>query len=248
MGNRMNEKGFPNCVGITDGTLLPLMLQPQRRDYADFFNRHHKSSFTTMLICTDCREIIYHNSGWPGSLHDQRVFSHSSIYNKPQQYFSPGEFLIGDAGYTNTKGMITSYRMPAGAISLPPDRSFFNRAHARARITIEHTIGLLKGRFPFLRCIPLRVTQNNNTVLKVVRFIEAIICIHNIMHDFSEGDCDKWIKEQEAYNKKNNIVSDFDAVYELEGSQDPSYNNPSDEAREVLCVMMNRNPTLTIPI
>jgi hypothetical protein len=67
MGNRMEARGFPLCVGIAYGTLFPLMEKPMRKDYSVFHGRKHPYSMTTLIICDNKRNILCHYSGWPGS-------------------------------------------------------------------------------------------------------------------------------------------------------------------------------------
>jgi hypothetical protein len=50
----------------------------------------------------------YLNVGWPGSVHDQKVFQNSVISKSPTDYFSAREYLISDSAYTTT-----SYLVPA---------------------------------------------------------------------------------------------------------------------------------------
>ena len=69
--------GFPNCVGIVDGTLLPLAFKPARDDAPDFSGRKFGYSISTMVVCDDKRRIRHYLSGWAGSAHDNRVFDMS---------------------------------------------------------------------------------------------------------------------------------------------------------------------------
>jgi hypothetical protein len=245
MSDRMNKKGFPECVGIMHGTLFPLQRQPERTDHVDFFDRHHQYSLSTMIVCNDRRQILLHDSGWPGSVHDQRVFKHSELNINIENFLDDGEYIIADAGYANTNNIITSYKMPPGESSLPQPRAFFNRVHASARVKVEHTIGLLKGRFPILRGIPIRITQDNNTILDVIRHIEACIILHNILNTFSETDCKDWMKRNKKYNKKKGIKSDLKKVY-VAKRRDITGQHPNNVSRELLCTVMNRNPLLGV--
>jgi hypothetical protein len=149
MSNRMNVKGFPMCVDIMDRTLFLLQQQPEQSDYVDFSNRHQQYSLSTMIVCNDCCQILFHDSGWHGSVHDQCVFKGSKIFNNTDKYLKRGEYIIADAGYANTNHIITSYKLSPGESSLPQPRAFFNRVHASARVRVEHTIGLLKGLISF---------------------------------------------------------------------------------------------------
>ena len=69
------QKYFINgCIGIPDGTLLPLGFKPTREDYTDFYGRKGTYTLTMMIICDHLHRIRYYHAGWPGSVHDERVF------------------------------------------------------------------------------------------------------------------------------------------------------------------------------
>jgi hypothetical protein len=72
-GQRLGEKHFPLCMGIVDGTILPLMVKPRRHDACDFFCRKKSYALSTLIFCDDRKKILHHYSGWPGSVHDNRI-------------------------------------------------------------------------------------------------------------------------------------------------------------------------------
>ena len=65
--------GFPDCIGIVDGTLFPLWSKPQREDFADYFGRKMGYSLTCLVVNDHKRRVRYFHLGWPGSVHDERV-------------------------------------------------------------------------------------------------------------------------------------------------------------------------------
>ena len=80
--------GFPQTAGAIDGTHIPI-LRPSGDSGSDYYNRKGFYSIV-MQALVDYRGIfldIY--LGWPGKVHDARVFSNSSLYAKAQQ----GTFL-----------------------------------------------------------------------------------------------------------------------------------------------------------
>ena len=48
-----SEYGFPNCVGMGDGTLFPLAFAPATRDAADYSGRKYGYSITCFIINDD---------------------------------------------------------------------------------------------------------------------------------------------------------------------------------------------------
>ena len=57
-----------------------------------------------------------------------------------------GGFLLGDSAYASKKYMLTPFINP-----VEPWEKKYNLAHARTRVTIEQTFGILKRRFGILQ-------------------------------------------------------------------------------------------------
>ena len=51
IANRIERKfKFPNCIGIADGTLLPLAFRPETEDFADYFCRKRHYAITSITV------------------------------------------------------------------------------------------------------------------------------------------------------------------------------------------------------
>jgi DDE superfamily endonuclease len=74
--------------------------------------------------------------------------------------------------------MVTSFKSPPHG-QLAPARRLFNRVLNRPRIIVEHTIGLLKNRFSWLYRIQPRLTDEDRSLVNVLRYIEVCIVLHN---------------------------------------------------------------------
>lgn len=85
----MSLEGFPGCVGFVDGTNIPLYQRPGL-DGETFFDRKKRYSLYCQVVCDCDRRIIALYSGWPGSCHDQKVFSTMSLSEDPESFFSDG--------------------------------------------------------------------------------------------------------------------------------------------------------------
>ena len=84
---RIREKHhFPKCVGFVDGTHLGLAFKPEL-DGEDYWTRKQSYAVSAMVVCDDFKRIRYLNLGWPGSVHDQRIYQNSSLNKKPNLYF-----------------------------------------------------------------------------------------------------------------------------------------------------------------
>ena len=86
--NRFREKYFfPYCVGAVDGTHLGLAFKPEL-DGEDYWTRKQAYAVSATVVCDDEKKIRYLNVGWPGSVHDQRVWQNSVIAKTPMDFFS----------------------------------------------------------------------------------------------------------------------------------------------------------------
>lgn len=120
-------------------------------------------------------------TGWPGSAHDQRVLRNSNMRLRDQEYFGATEYILGDSAYTPHATLIPSYKnLPNQPFQ--PIREHFNLWLAKARIVIEHTIGILHTKFQSLKCIRREVVDGSS-VSAVVKHIEACVILHNLCTD-----------------------------------------------------------------
>lgn len=76
-----DELGFPQCEGVVDGTHIPI-ISPEECP-VDYFNRKGFHSVMQGMVDNLGRftEVYI---GWPGRVHDARVFANSSLYKRGQ--------------------------------------------------------------------------------------------------------------------------------------------------------------------
>jgi hypothetical protein len=203
--------GLPNCVGVADGTLLPLAFRPSTDDYADYKGRKMLYTLTMLVVNDDQRRIRYFNAGWPGSTHDDRVFRNSRIVQDLGSHFQETEYIIGDSAYGPQNFMVSTFKKPVGA-PMPPDNEVFNTKLAKPRVSSEHTIGILKGRFPFLRSIRMRLT-GKRSFKKILRYVTVCVVLHNFLVGKREDEIDDVgdddLSEIDANNELNCPVADY---------------------------------------
>ena len=186
------QYGFPHCVGIADGTLFPLAFEPQTEDAPDYSGRKYGYSLTTMVICDHKRRVRHYLGGYPGSAHDNRVFKATKIFQKPNEHFEPMQYIIGDSAFENQPFMVSAFKKPKGE-PIPRKHEQFNEHLAKLRIISEHCIGMLKGRFPWLRSIRLLITEDQNSLKKILRLLKATVVLHNILVEVGELEKNDWI-------------------------------------------------------
>lgn len=83
-------------------------------------------------------------TGWPGSVHDARVFRNCSIMENNEERLPAGYYLIGDSAYPLLRFLMTPFRDVG---NLGEDQRRFNRELSGQRNVIERAFGHLKGRF-----------------------------------------------------------------------------------------------------
>lgn len=128
----------------------------------------HRGIFTSYVI------------GWPGSVHDSKIFWHSDISVHHRQLFASHEYLLADAGYAITSYCITPFREP-----LIRQQQKFNSKVVKVRRIIEQAFGRLKNRWPILK--ELRA-KNKRMICDVIE-----TCF--ILYNFLELCADNWEEE-----------------------------------------------------
>ena len=186
--------GFPQAAGAVDGTHIPI-IRPQDNP-TDYYNRKGYHS-VLMQAVVDHQGIftdIY--IGWPGRVHDARVFSNSDLFQKGQN----GQLLpdwkrdingvevplviLGDPAYPLLTWLMKPYPEYMG---MPRKNRQFNYNLSRARIVVEHAFGRLKGRW---RCLMKRLDHQLDHVTNV---IAACVVLHNICELMGDECQEEWI-------------------------------------------------------
>lgn len=186
------EYDFPHCVGIADGTLFPLAFEPQTEDAPDYSGRKYGYSLSTMIICDHTRRIRHYLAGFPGSAHDNRIFKATKLAINPRNYFGLMQYLIGDSAFENDWFMVSAFKKPRDQ-SIPKSYENFNEKLAKLRIISEHSIGILKGRFPWLRSIRLKITEKKQSLRAILNLLEASVILHNMLLDIRDMEKEDWI-------------------------------------------------------
>jgi DDE superfamily endonuclease len=147
-----------------------------------------------LVVCDDQCRITYYHVGWPGSVHDNRVWRTCNLFKNCDQYFSPKEYLLGDSAFTASDIMIPPFKAYAGQF-LSPNQSAFNTLLSKPRVTSEHCIGRLKGRLPLLKNIPM-VLANKRHMDRIIDSVRGAVVLHNfLIEEPIEAD---WIDERDG--------------------------------------------------
>lgn len=114
--------------------------------------------------------------GFPGSVHDARVFRNSPLYQTLSEKCGE-KFIIGDSAYPCLRNLLTPYKDNG---NLSPTERNFNIKLSHCRISIEHSFGLLKQKFRQLYHLKLR------DISLICHFIRACCVLHNLCLGFEE--------------------------------------------------------------
>ncbi|CAF5024372.1 unnamed protein product [Rotaria sp. Silwood1] len=145
--------GFPQCAGAIDGTHFAILAPVDNA--ADYYNRKAYHSMHAQFLVDHTYLIRSIVVGWPGSVHDSRVFGSSSLYEKITQTdllsshtkIIEGEsmpaFFVGDSAYPLSENLLKPYRN----VNLTSNQMTFNYRLSRARVVVECAIGRLIRRW-----------------------------------------------------------------------------------------------------
>lgn len=175
--NKARSPAFLKAAGAIDCSHIRIKCPPGRGD--EYINRKLFYSLQLQAVCDAEMKFIDVMTGYPGSVHDQRVLRNSNIYinsTYPPQSF----FLIGDSGYQlslNPVPIIIPFKASTRR-PLTHQQRQFNAALSRARIVIEQAFGIMKTRWRtiFLKALELSIEYCALVII-------ACCVLHNICID-----------------------------------------------------------------
>ena len=139
-----DRAGFVGTVGSLDGTDIVLDNKPGGEYKGEqFFNRKKRYAIDLCAICNSDLTFTYYLTGFSNAAHDSRVFSSTQLYHHPEDFFSPGQYLLADSAYAASRYLVAPYKAPAANKA---ENKAFNKLLSSCRVNIEHAFGVLKGR------------------------------------------------------------------------------------------------------
>lgn len=146
------------------------------------------------VICDNSKKIRDVFVGYPGSVHDARVFRTSPIgqnlAEKCRDYV-----LLGDSAYPCLRNLLTPFKDNGNLTNV---QKKYNKKLSHCRVFIEHTIGLLKQRFRQLYHLKSRKIEF------ICHFVRACCVLHNMCME------DIIFKELQENQNEENIGNEAD--------------------------------------
>ena len=185
--------GFPQVAGAIDGSHIPI-IRPEECA-SDYFNRKGHYSIIIQGLVDFRGRFMDVCIGWPGKVHDARVFANSSVYSKgrsgtlfPSWTRKLGSVevplvILGDPAYPLLPWLMKPYVENARTTA---KEKLFNYRESRARMVVENAFGRLKGRW---RCLLKRLDFNLKNVPAVVA---SCVVLHNLCEMFGDNFRDEW--------------------------------------------------------
>ncbi|XP_066593207.1 putative nuclease HARBI1 [Prorops nasuta] len=164
--------GFPGVIGAIDGTHIKI--DAPNKNPADIINRKGYHSIQLQVVCNHRALFTHCFAGYPGSLHDQRVFKKSEVFDYLQDAtkFPTNTHLVGDAAYELHQHLLVPFKDNG---HLTDAQIKYNFQLSSTRIVVERSFALLKGKMrSLLHCLPM------TRVELIPEYIIACCTIHNI--------------------------------------------------------------------
>ena len=199
---------IPQCAGSVDGTHIPIT--PPAMNHTDYYYRKGWYSIIAQAV-------VDHNGlfrdlciGWPGSVHDARVFANSALYNKVtngdllqgQEFTVRGGtipiFLIGDSAYPLLEWLIKPFPFSS---SLSRQHKNCNYRISRGRVVVEMAFGRLKVCW---RRLYKKIDMHINNVPNVVL---ACCILHNICEIHGDEFNEEWLEDLDLVQLDDTDVS-----------------------------------------
>ena len=203
--------GFPQAAGAIDSSHIPIIRPDECA--SDYYNRKGYYSIIVQAMVDFCGLFMDVCIGWPGKVHDARVFVNSTLYQRGRsetlfpswkraisgvQVISYGcnitlyimiyilqvpLVVLGDPAYPSLPWLMKPYLENEHTSR---GEKLFNYRQSRARMVVENAFGRLKGRW---RCLFKRLDVKLKNVTSVVA---ACLVLHNMCEMYGDFCLDEW--------------------------------------------------------
>ena len=178
---------LPGCIGAIDGTHIEV--KPPADDIDSYLNRLRYYSMVLQAVCD--QEMIFTScfAGFPGSVHDARVYRNSSLAHEAATHqnilFPHQSYIVGDSAYPLEQWLMVPFKRQGAPLTW--QQVEYNDAQSKTRKVIERAFRLLKCRWRKLQSVDLDIPEDYPTV------IIACCVLHNVCRIHDAGDVDYFL-------------------------------------------------------
>lgn len=183
MESSFSKFGFPGVVGCMGVSHIGI---PGPSEYREaYVNGKGMPSIQLQAVADSDLQFIDIYAGWPGSVHETRVFRNSPIGKFLANGNLPPEFhLLGGSAYDLTTYCMVPYQ---DCDNLTQVQGKYNKIHTSAHLCMKRAFSLLKGKFRRLKALDMRS-------LDAIPVVIAAACVlHNLIltvEGIDEADMD----------------------------------------------------------
>jgi hypothetical protein len=188
--------GFPQAAGAIDGSIIK-----PKDSASDYYNRKGYYSIIVQALVDFRGLFLDAYIGWPGKVHDARVFVNSSLYQKGTSgSLFPDTtkklhgidvplVILGDPAYPALPWLMKPF--PENEHTTR-EQKIYNYRQSRARMVVENAFGRLKGRW---RCLLKRIDCDLSNVSDIVA---SCIILHNICETYGDNCLEEWTHHDDS--------------------------------------------------
>jgi len=100
---------LPNNVGFMDGCHFRLEEAPSD-DHESYYSRKQEYAIQMQAVVDHKRKFRDLHIGYPGSVHDARVFANSNLGRQPGLYLENGQWIAADSAYPLSEFVLTPFK------------------------------------------------------------------------------------------------------------------------------------------
>nr|XP_048711374.1 uncharacterized protein LOC125639019 [Caretta caretta] len=183
--------GFPNYGGAIDGTHIPILGTDHQG--SQYINRKGYFSMVLQALVDHKGCFTNINVGWPGKVHDARVFRNSGLFKWlqegicfPDQKITVGDVempivTLGDSAYPLMPWLMKPYTG-----TLDSSQELFNYRLSKCRMVVECAFRHLKGRWRSL------LTRSDLSKTNIPIVIAACFVLHSLCESKGETFMAGW--------------------------------------------------------
>lgn len=176
---------MPGCVGYIDGSEIKLAEAPTK-NHELYFSRKRHYAIKMQAVCDHKLRIRQVTIGYPGSVHDAKIFLNCPLAKHPECFLSNSEWVAGDSAYPLKSYLITPFRQNSSEHTRE-EREAFNKYFSKYRVRIENCFGGLKEKFSSLKELKFRMLNEKNKK-ECNDWIMVCCILHNIIINANTED------------------------------------------------------------